>query len=244
MRLLLGSGGFSTEERRSRWKTALNDFLGDIKSFVFIPYALADYDDDCEKIRKYDFNGDAQFSGIHSHSDPIKAIESAEAIFVGGGNSFRLLNTILEKKLLEPIQGAVRNGIPYIGMSAGTNLSCPTIKTTNDMPIIHPPQLEALDLISFQINPHYFSGKTHILKTDGSTIPYGGETRDDRIREFHEMNDLPVLGLWEGEILKVESNKDPKLSLHGDQGVRLFLKDQKPIDLDQNSLSQYFQYLL
>ncbi len=234
MKLLLGSGGFSTKERQFKWQTVLRDFLKDQKSFLFIPYALHDYNEYCKKLREWKSDSEIPFKGIHEFSDPIQAIQNAEAIYIGGGNSFRLMDTILKNQLIEPIQKAVKSGTPYVGVSAGTNLASPTIKTTNDMPIVHPQSLDALNLIPFQINPHYFSGRTHIkkksLNNENEYIAYGGETRDDRIREFHEMNDTPVLGLWEGEILKVE-NKE--LSLHGLGGARLFQKGKDPLDIPE-----------
>ena len=108
--------------------------------------------------------------------------------------------------LLEVIRERVRAGLPYLGVSAGTNVACPTIKTTNDMPITQPPSLEALGLVPFQVNPHYFTGQTY-AKVGHTYHEHFGETRDDRIREFHELNDSAVVGLWEGGVLRVEGAK-------------------------------------
>jgi dipeptidase E len=227
MRLLLGSGGFSTPERRQGWNRELDDFLGPVKNLLFIPYALAEHDPYVAKMIEIGFHAGRQLEGIHKAKDPLIAVEQAEAIYIGGGNSFRLLNSLYQFKLIERIRDRVqREDIPYIGISAGTNMACPTIKTTNDMPIVAPPSLDALNLISFQINPHYFSGPIY-MKTAEGMIQYGGETRDDRIHQFHEDNNVPVLGLWEGSILRVEESK---VTLSGTSGARLFRRGEKELD--------------
>lgn len=230
MRLLLGSGGFSTEERRNGWKREIDDFLGSLKKVLFIPYALADHDGYVRGIKDWGFHGpNRETIGIHRTKNPRKAIEEAEVISVGGGNSFRLLSGLYEHNLIEAIQEKVSGGTPYVGVSAGTNMAAPTMKTTNDMPITMPPSLNSLNLIPFQINPHYFAGATHIKMENGSYIPYGGETRDDRIREFHEMNNTTVLGLWEGSILRIEGIK---ATLTGHQArARLFRKGEPHMEL-------------
>ncbi|MBN20271.1 MAG: dipeptidase PepE [Bdellovibrionaceae bacterium] len=231
MRLLLGSGGFSTDLRREGWKEVLDDFLGPVSKVLFIPFALKDHDHYVEKMIEYDFSAGRELVGIHRSSDFKSAIEDAQAIYVGGGNSFRLLDSLQKFDLIKVIQKKVQSGTPYIGVSAGTNMACPTLMTTNDMPIVYPKSFDSLNLISFQINPHYFAGATHIEDCD-QFIRYGGETRDDRIKEYHEMNNLPVLGLWEGAILRVEENEK---SFYG-KGVgvgsqpevaRLFQKDKE-----------------
>jgi dipeptidase E len=227
MRLLLGSGGFSTPERQDGWKRALDDFLGSVQHLLFIPYAVAHHDRVIEQMIRLGFHAGRGLTGIHRAKDPVRAIEEAEAIYVGGGNSFRLLKALYDGDLLPSIrQRVTQDGIPYIGVSAGTNMACPTMKTTNDMPILAPPRLDALGLIPFQINPHYFSGPI-FLESSGGMVKYGGETRDDRLHEFHEENELPVLGLWEGAILRVEESE---LTLSGTGGARLFRRGEKEID--------------
>jgi len=228
MRLLLGSGGFSTDERRAGWSKELDDYLGDIKNILFIPYAHADHDAYVEMIVKKKFHAGRTIVGIHTHDNPKQAIMEAETIFMGGGNSFRLLAELYQHDLLAIIRERVQSGMPYVGVSAGTVVACPAMKTTNDMPIIYPPSFAALGLVSFQINPHYFSGATHIKIAD-DFIKYGGETRDDRIREFHEMNEVPVLGLWEGSILRVENEL---FKLRGVAGARLFRRGAEAKDFD------------
>ena len=228
MKLLLGSGGFGTPERQAAWAKALDQFLGPVRQVLFVPFAGFDYDLYLSGMRKLDFHSGRELIGIHQQKDPKRAIDQAEAIYIGGGNTFRLLNELYRQDLLEVIRKRVRaNELRYIGVSAGTNMACPSMKTTNDMPIVAPPSLEALGLIPFQINPHYFSGAIH-YQTEQGLIPYGGETRDDRIREFHLMNETPVLGIAEGGILRVEEGT---YTLCGTAGARLFRKGQPPLDL-------------
>lgn len=147
-------------------------------------------------------------------------IASADAVFVGGGNTFRLLNELYVRKLIEPIRERVRAGIPYIGSSAGTNIAAPTIKTTNDMPILYPPSFDALGLVSYQINPHY-------LDPDPDS-KHKGETREERIREFLEENDTPVVALREGTMLRVE---DGTTTLLGLRPARIFRRGQEPVEV-------------
>lgn len=206
MRLLLGSGGFRTEERIRFLAEHMRAFFGPIRRILFIPYALQDHDRYVASLTEKGINAGYELDGIHRHAKPQAAIEQAEAIFIGGGNTFRLLSELYRLDLLEPIRQRVRAGTPYLGISAGSNVACPTIMTTNDMPIVQPPSFAALGLVPFQINPHYFTGQTHV-KTDSGYQEHFGETRDDRIREFHEMNDAPVIGLWEGGLLRIEHSE-------------------------------------
>lgn len=231
-RLLLGSGGFSTPERRQGWLKELDDYLGSIRTILFVPYALKDHDYYIRKMEELGSDVGRKLVGIHTTKDPVAAVAEAEVVFIGGGNSFRLLADLYRHKLLEPIRNRVSAGMPYIGVSAGTNMACPTMKTTNDMPITYPPSLDALGLISFQINPHYIAGAIYTEPTPGTYQPYGGETRDDRIAEFHEMNTTPVLGLYEGGILRVENGRG---TLRGTAGARLFLPGEPAQDFALNA---------
>ncbi len=226
MRVLLGSGGFRTEERVRFLAAAMRDFFGDVSRILFVPYALQDHDRYVEAIIQKGLNAGYRLEGIHRQADPRTAVQAAEALFVGGGNTFRLLAELDRLDLLGPIRDRVRSGLPYLGVSAGTNVACPTIKTTNDMPITTPPSLDALGLVPFQVNPHYFTGQTYV-KTDDGFREHFGETRDDRIREFHEMNETPVVGLWEGGLLRVEGGK---VLLSG-AAARVFRKGREPLDV-------------
>jgi dipeptidase E len=231
VRALLGSGGFRTEERVRLLGEQMRSFFGPVERLLFVPYALQDHDRYVKVLTEKGLNAGYVLDGIHRHPDPEKAVHEAAAIFVGGGNTFRLLAELSQRRLLEPIRERVRGGMPYLGISAGTNVACPTMKTTNDMPITLPPSLDALGLVPFQVNPHYFTGQVHV-KRDDSYDPHFGETRDDRIREFHEMNDTPVVGLWEGGMLRVEQGHVLLLAAP----ARVFRKGQEPIDRTPGSM--------
>jgi dipeptidase E len=145
-------------------------------------------------------------------------LENAEAIFTSGVNNFRLLTMLYERNLLDPIRDAVRNrGVVYIGSSAGTNITAPTIKTTNDMPIVYPPSFDALGLVPFQINPHYLDAEPN------ST--HKGETREERLLEYLKANEVPVVGLREGSTLLVE---DDQVTLLGEKTARVFRRGAEP----------------
>ena len=227
MTILLGSGGFRTDERRARLTGAMRDVFGDIERVLFVPYALADHDRYVRLLTEKGLDAGYRLEGIHTVVDPIAAIESADAIYVGGGNSFRLTAALHEHGLLDPIRRAVRGGTPYLGVSAGSNVACPTLMTTNDMPIVFPPSFETLGLVEFQINPHYYPGPIHYRESDGELREHFGETRDDRIREYHEEESRTVIGLREGSLLRVE---DGALTLIGDV-ARVFVAGQEPRDV-------------
>jgi dipeptidase E len=226
MRLLLGSGGFRTEERLLHLGEQVRAFCGTVERILFIPYALRDHDAYVRMIHERGLSAGYALDALHQQPDPQTAIHQAQAIFVGGGNTFRLLADLYRLNLLDVIRQRVREGVPYLGISAGTNIACPTIKTTNDMPIIWPPSLDALGLVPFQINPHYFTGQTFV-KVGDTYQEHFGETRDERLREFHELNDTPVVGLWEGGILRIEERK---IILSG-ASARIFRKGHEPVDV-------------
>jgi dipeptidase E len=191
--------------------------LDTLTTIGFVPFALQDHDAYTATVRARLLPLGVEVFGIERPED----LARAEAIFVGGGNTFRLANKMHERGMLQPIRDAVRGGVPYIGSSAGTNLACPTIKTTNDMPIVYPPSFEALGLVPFQINPHYLDPapeSTHM-----------GETREDRIREFLEENATPVVGLREGSMLRVE---DGTTTLVGMKPARIFRRGFEPLEIE------------
>lgn len=200
-------------------ETEIRDFLQDVKRVLFVPFALHDRDDYAatakERFRRMNYS----LTSIHDAADPIQAVTEADTIFIGGGNTFRLLKCLYDFHLLEPIRERVANGMPYVGSSAGSNVAGPTIKTTNDMPIVQPPSFDALGLVPFQISPHYLDpdpNSTHM-----------GETQEDRIIEFLEENDTPVAGLREGGMIRVENGA---AILKGSKGARIFRKGSEPVE--------------
>jgi len=227
MRVLLGSGGFRTPERIELLVEQMQSFFGPLDRLLFIPYALRDHEGYAQAILDKGLHAGYFLDSIHRHADPQEAVRQAQGLFVGGGNTFRLLSELYGLDLLDLIRERVRGGLPYLGVSAGANVACPTIKTTNDMPIVQPPSFDALGLVPFQINPHYFTGQTHVKRDDGYHEHFG-ETRDDRIREFHELNDTPVVGLWEAGLLRVVGGR---VQLVGTP-ARIFRKGMTPEDAE------------
>ncbi|XP_077128125.1 alpha-aspartyl dipeptidase-like isoform X2 [Ranitomeya variabilis] len=211
----------------------IRSFLGEnVKRVLFIPYALQDRDDYAKTARqKFESLGYA-LDSIHEAADPVDSVLKSEAIFVGGGNTFRLLKALYDNNLIPVIRKKViEDGIPYIGSSAGTNVATISINTTNDMPIVYPPSLQALGLVPFNINPHY-------LDPDANS-KHMGETREQRIRQYHEEPDTPpVLALREGCMLLVEG---AKATLLGRTKARLFLRGASPTEHEP---SQDFSFLL
>ena len=202
----------------------IRDFLGAIRRVLFVPNALLDMDAYAAKVHaRFEAMGYG-IDSIHTAADPRQAVEAAQAIFVGGGNTWRLLQMLYEQELLEPIRQRVDRGMPYVGSSAGSNVAGPTIKTTNDMPIVEPPSFEALGLVSFQINPHY-------LAPDPNTT-HMGETREERIRQFHEESSTPVVALREGAIARVEKGS---AALRGCAPARIFRRGHDPVEVQPGS---------
>ena len=190
------------------------------RRLLFVPFALADHDAYAAKACAAFVAMGYVCRGLHECRDPIAALADADGVFVGGGNTFRLLDQLQRRGLIDPLRARVRDGMPYAGASAGTNVACPTIKTTNDMPIVMPASFAALALVRFQINPHYLDpdpGSRHM-----------GETREQRIREFHEENHAPVLGLREGGMLRIEGGS---ATLLGPHALRLFQRGESPREI-------------
>ncbi|MBI5542046.1 MAG: dipeptidase PepE [Bacteroidia bacterium] len=221
MKLLLISNSTNAGEEYLAYPMPhIKDFLGS-KSLncVFLPYAAVtfSYDEYEQKVQKRFNEIGHNIKSIHKFSNPVEAIENADAIVVGGGNTFQLISKIYENNLVDVVRNKVSNGTPYIGWSAGSNVAGPTIKTTNDMPIAEPKSFKAFNLVKFQINPHYL---------DANPEGHAGETREQRIEEFLEINpNVYVTGLREGCMFKIENN----LITHiGKRTMRLFIKGNEP----------------
>ena len=226
MRLLLISNSTNAGEAYLDYpKYNIRDFLGSLSlNCLFIPYAgvTISFDDYEARVKERFAEVGHRITSVHHASDPIAAVQSAEAIVVGGGNTFQLIKMIQEFGLIDPVREKVLGGTPFVGWSAGSNVCCPTIRTTNDMPILEPESFDAFNLIPFQINPHY---------TDLNPPGHAGETREDRIMEYLAANPGDtVLGLREGCMFTVEGKQ---MKLTGERPVRLFRFNQTPIELDQ-----------
>lgn len=231
-RLLLLSNGSELigDEPTEFAQGAARDFLGaGVRRVLFVPFAavVRTYDEYAARVRRRFGALGYEVESIHESADAVAAVERAAAVAVGGGNTFQLLRGLYEAGVVEAIRARVEAGAPYVGWSAGSNVACPTIKTTNDMPIVEPPTLRALGLVPFQINPHY---------TDASLAGHKGETRDERLLEFvHANPGVRVVGLREGTMLRVEGEG---VALVGNKPARLFLKGEQPRELaPEESLS-------
>jgi dipeptidase E len=204
----------------------LSVFFKGIHELLFIPYARPSgisHDDYTAKVQLAFDKINIKVKGIHEFKNPIDAINNAKAIFTGGGNTFLLVKQLYDNKLISVLKNVVENGVPYLGTSAGSNITGLTVQNTNDMPIIYPPSFNALGFINFNLNPHY-------LDPDPNS-KHMGETRETRINEFHTLNATPVLGLREGSWLEVSGNK---IVLKGELNARLFQQHKKPIELPPN----------
>lgn len=198
----------------------LRRILEGISTVSFVPFAQQDHAGYTQTVRERLERMGFGVTQVSNRAD----VERAEAMFIGGGNTFRLLNQLYERELLDAIRSRVKNGMPYIGSSAGTNVATPSIRTTNDMPILQPPSFEALGLVPFQINPHY-------LDADPDSTHHG-ETREQRIMEFHEENATPVVGLREGSMIVV---RDGTTTLVGSKSARIFRRGAEPVELEPGS---------
>ena len=209
---------------------SIRDFLGrGVKEVLFIPYAgvTIAWDTYASKVAERYKEIGYDMTPIHK-TTAADAVANAQAIAVGGGNTFHLLKTMYDNNIVDAIRERVLNGCPYMGWSAGSNVAGPTICTTNDMPIVEPPSFTALDLVPFQLNPHY---------TDARLPNHGGETRADRLAEFVESNPGKyVVGLKEGSILRVEGTE---LSLLGDHDARIFRKGDEIRDVKPSESLQF-----
>jgi dipeptidase E len=198
----------------------IREFLAAAQRVLFVPYALYDRDAYTYLARER-FNAMGYgLESVHETVDPGQAVREAEVVFIGGGNTFRLLKALYDFGLLPAIRERVSRGMPYIGSSAGSNVACPTIKTTKDMPIVQPPSFDALGLVPFQISPHYQDpdpNSTHM-----------GETQEERIVQFLEENSIPVVGLREGALIRFEHGD---FLLKGLSGARIFRRGSEAVEM-------------
>lgn len=231
MKLLLLSNSTMAGKQFLSWpKEFLKTFIGEApKKLLFIPFAGVNvyWDGYAKKVSNYFKEFGYEIISIYKQKDPAKTISKADIIMVGGGNTFHLVYHLHKNELVPLIRQAVIDGKPYIGWSAGANVACPTLSTTNDIPIIQPESFETFNLVPFQINPHYL---------DANPEGHGGETREDRINEFLEINrDKVVVGLREGTGLWIE---DDKIKLIGDKTARYFRYGKEHEELDGRNIGE------
>jgi len=226
MQLLLLSNSTNAGEEYLGWpREILKDFISKnkIQSCLFVPYAgvTVTWDEYTTRVRAVFSIWGCELESVHTFSDPVDAVKKADCIVVGGGNTFRLVQMMHETEIMEAIRVKSLAGTPFIGWSAGSNVACPTLRTTNDMPIIQPASFNTLNLIPFQINPHYL---------DANPEGHGGETREQRINEFQALNpEVVVVGLREATALHVDGEK---LHLLGQRAMRLFKSGNEPVELE------------
>jgi len=207
--------------------SVLKEHFASCKSILFIPYARPggiSHEEYTQKVQIVFKTIGLEVKGLHEFSNPIEAIQQAEGIFTGGGNTFLLVSQLYENKVMDVLKQTLETGTPYLGTSAGSNICGLTMQTTNDMPIIYPPSFETLGVIPFNLNPHY-------LDPDVNS-KHMGETRETRIKEFHQFNTAAVLGLREGSWLEV---KGASILLQGTLTARLFRKNQEAVELETGS---------
>lgn len=205
----------------------LKEHFKNCKSILFIPFARPggiSHSNYTEKVAQVFATINISVKGIHEFENPADAIKTAEGIFTGGGNTFLLVTQLYKHNIMQLLSETVKNGTPYLGTSAGSNICGLSMQTTNDMPIVYPPSFQTLGLIPFNLNPHY-------LDPDLQS-KHMGETRETRIKEFHAFNTIPVLGLREGSWLEVKGNK---ITLKGSLSARLFKQNQNPEELETES---------
>ena len=225
-RLLLISNSTNAGEAYLGWPLQIisNFFSGkDVKRILFVPYAgvTVSYDAYTAKVQEVFEKLGLEIYSIENETNRIKAIHDAEAIAVGGGNTFHLVYMLHKLRLMEPIFEKANSGTPYIGWSAGANIACPSMKTTNDMPVIEPETLNCLNLVPFQINPHYL---------DANPSGHGGETREQRIQEYLIVNpESTVVGLREATALLVEGRT---VQLLGSRPARIFHYGNEPKEVE------------
>lgn len=202
-------------------------------TLLFIPYARPNgisHEEYTQKTAAAFAKIDISVKGIHEFENPALAIKRAEGIFTGGGNTFLLVNQLYHHKIMTVLKETLEKGTPYLGTSAGSNIGGLSMQTTNDMPIIYPPSFQTLGLIPFNLNVHYLDKDTQSI--------HMGESRETRIKEFHQFNNFPVLGLKEGSWLEI---KNGKIILKGNLTAKLFRKNNNPIEIEPKSDLSFIQ---
>ena len=243
MDLLLSSGGNSClkEEQIKILHQHMKELFNGVGKVLFISYAQKDQHDYTRKIReKWWPLNEIELIGIEEFERPMEAIMDSEGIYVGGGNTFLLTKKLQENDLISSLRNVVKNGVPFMGVSAGSNIACPTMMTTNDMPVVMPKTFETLGLVEFQINAHYHKGNIWYMDDEEFKM-HRGETRNHRISEFHQFNETPVIGLCEGTAIRWKDGLGRILI--GDASI--FMPDKKPEKVKAgDNIDEYLNILL
>ena len=208
-------------------KQEISELFSGIEEIIFVPFARPSgisHDDYTEIARNFFAQINIKVKGLHEFEDKTLAINSAKGYFTGGGNTFLLVKTLHEENLMQLLKENIEKGKPYLGCSAGSNIAGVNMKTTNDMPIVYPPSFDTLGLVSFNINAHYLD--------PNPSLKHNGETRETRIKEFLTQNDVTVIGLREGNWIRI---KDNKTTVEGTEMTRVFEKDKEPYEIKQGT---------
>ncbi|RYD97583.1 MAG: dipeptidase PepE [Sphingobacteriales bacterium] len=208
-------------------KATLSDLFAGVERIVFIPFARpGGISHDAYTAKAQEFFGDIgiKVTGLHTFDHKVQAIQAAKGFFTGGGNTFLLVKELHESGLMEVLKTAVEGGTPYLGASAGSNIGGINMRTTNDMPIVYPPSFDTMGLVNFNLNPHYLDPQPG--------LKHNGETRETRIGEFHTQNTVPVVGLREGNWIRV---KGDVVTTEGTESTRIFEAGKAPYELPSGS---------
>lgn len=212
-------------------KPQIRELFSGVSEIVFIPFARPggiSHDEYSSKAASAFAELGIEVLGLHTYSNPAQAIRDAKGFFCGGGNTFLLVKELHEQGLMIELKNAAEKGTPYLGASAGSNIAGVNMQTTNDMPIVYPPDFSTMGLVPFNLNPHYLD--------PNPDLKHNGETRETRIREFHTQNSIPVVGLREGNWIRVRGEE---IRTEGSYDTRIFLKDREPFELAAGSLVQF-----
>lgn len=213
----------------------LHVFFKEVDTILFVPFARPSglsHDEYTTKVSDVFKTIGKKVVGLHTFNNPIEALKNAQGIFTGGGNTFVLVNELYKRTIMETLREVVEGGVPYFGTSAGSNITGITMMNTNDMPIVYPPSFATLGWLNFNLNPHYLDpdpNSTHM-----------GETRETRIKEYHQFNKIPVLGLREGSWIEV---KGDHITLKGALKARLFQQGKEPIELNSETDLSQIEYV-
>lgn len=227
LNLLLFSNGALADKKAETIQELYGASPETPKTVLYVAYAVGDQDASLKRVQQVYGPLGINFVSAHTSDNPASLLDKVDGVYITGGNTFRLIDKLQKTGLLEGIRDKVLNGMPYMGASAGINVTGLTIMTTNDMPIVQPESFDAMALVPFQINPHYTAGKSY-KEEDGKIVPYQGESRADRLHQYHEENSTPIVALPEGSALRVRGTS---LELLGRTPAILFRQGKEDAEI-------------